>query len=753
MITRLSLIVLVAAAFCVPGIQAAEQPSNVAPTEVRLLVDISGSMKQNDPHNLRSPALSLVARMLPDGSRAGVWTFGRMVNALVPLAPVDGAWRERAVSQVGQIRSVALFTNIGGVLEAASTDLKAGASGEGVHFILLTDGMVDISEEPETNARERARILSEVLTPIKRSGARLHTIALSRNADTSLMRSLALETGGLFSVAESSETLSRIFLQALDQAVPAEQAPIENNAFSIDASVQEFTVLAFVEDGAPAVKLVDPAGHRYQNGEHPPSVRWYQDRGYELITVTAPSNGEWKLEADIQEGSRVTLVTDLTMRVSPLPANFFPGDVLELTAAFYEGEERVTSPDFLSVVDVDVTISNQLDLSGTKRISATEQPPADGFYRDVIQGLPELGRYTVSVTADGKTFRRHFAQQIQLNPPIDVELEGAGDHYRLVVIPRSERILVDRTQVAVSINGPDGSKVIRPLSYEAQARRWGLEIEPFGGEGRYQAQLALDGVVEGGQAFNFRPGPLSLDFPRQASRVGEYRSVLNKEEVGKLTAEVTEAILPASVSAEAPEFTELPPVESLVQEKTGMPSERLRDEPATQSVPPTNRMAIVVGAAAGLGGVLLLIGLGLWLRSRRASADDPEETSKGVAGSEVQVSEPGPEPPVMEEDEAAEVEERVEPGLAEPDLVEPESVQLQSWPEQPSSDEEPGMFSVDDEPEEVDTRTPEEIADAILAENQLLAALDEEEFGMEDLDISDTEVLSDRDNEADNKPV
>src|SRR5690606_74765 len=104
MISRLSLIVLVAAAFCVPGIQAAEQPSNVAPTEVRLLVDISGSMKQNDPHNLRSPALSLVARMLPDGSRAGVWTFGRMVNALVPLAPVDGAWRERAVSQVGQIR-------------------------------------------------------------------------------------------------------------------------------------------------------------------------------------------------------------------------------------------------------------------------------------------------------------------------------------------------------------------------------------------------------------------------------------------------------------------------------------------------------------------------------------------------------------------------------------------------------------------------------------------------------------------------
>src|SRR5690606_4610645 len=114
MISRLSLLVVVMTAFCVPSIQASEQRSDAVTPEVRLLVDISGSMKQNDPHNLRRPALSLVARMLPVGSRAGVWTFGRLVNALVPLAPVDDRWRARAGSQMDQIRSVALFTNIGG---------------------------------------------------------------------------------------------------------------------------------------------------------------------------------------------------------------------------------------------------------------------------------------------------------------------------------------------------------------------------------------------------------------------------------------------------------------------------------------------------------------------------------------------------------------------------------------------------------------------------------------------------------------
>src|SRR5690606_39875363 len=88
MISRLSFLVLATVAFCSPAIQAAAPLSGVPAPEVRLLVDISGSMKQNDPNNLRRPALNLVARLLPDGSRAGVWTFGRMVNPLIPLAPV-----------------------------------------------------------------------------------------------------------------------------------------------------------------------------------------------------------------------------------------------------------------------------------------------------------------------------------------------------------------------------------------------------------------------------------------------------------------------------------------------------------------------------------------------------------------------------------------------------------------------------------------------------------------------------------------
>ena len=36
---------------------------------MRILVDISGSMKQSDPQNLRIPAVNLLLELLPNGSK------------------------------------------------------------------------------------------------------------------------------------------------------------------------------------------------------------------------------------------------------------------------------------------------------------------------------------------------------------------------------------------------------------------------------------------------------------------------------------------------------------------------------------------------------------------------------------------------------------------------------------------------------------------------------------------------------------
>lgn len=89
-------------ALLLPGTLWAQETTKLTLPErpdVRIIVDISGSMKQTDPNNLRQPAVRLLARVLPEGSTAGVWTFGQYVNMLVPHGEVVESWRETAIDR------------------------------------------------------------------------------------------------------------------------------------------------------------------------------------------------------------------------------------------------------------------------------------------------------------------------------------------------------------------------------------------------------------------------------------------------------------------------------------------------------------------------------------------------------------------------------------------------------------------------------------------------------------------------------
>ena len=90
---------------------AVENEGKSQPYDVRIIVDISGSMKNTDPSNLRIPALNLLLELMPEGAQAGIWTFGRYVNNLLPVAPVNDQWRQQAKQAALTINSVCLKTN------------------------------------------------------------------------------------------------------------------------------------------------------------------------------------------------------------------------------------------------------------------------------------------------------------------------------------------------------------------------------------------------------------------------------------------------------------------------------------------------------------------------------------------------------------------------------------------------------------------------------------------------------------------
>ncbi|MBU2875215.1 vWA domain-containing protein, partial [Marinobacter salexigens] len=407
--------------------------------DVRIIVDISGSMKETDPNNLRQPAVRLLARVIPEGSTAGVWTFGQYVNMLVPHGEVTDAWRETAIERSPKINSVALRTNLGKAIEVASDDFVTGGTLENTHFILLTDGKVDISNSADVNQAEEKRILGGVLDALVAKGATFHPVALSEQADAGFLKTLATKSQGSFRVADTAESLNLAFLDALNTAAPQEQIPIEGNAFAVDAGVNEFTALIFRGSaaGAEELELVRPDGETLQQSDQPDNVRWAREAAYDLITIKQPLAGEWRAKGQLGEGSRVTVVSDLRMVAAPIPATFTAESPVDVRVAFFEKEEKVTNSEFLNVMSVTLSLTSEDGRSGSKTLSG-DQPPADGEYSDSISKLPVAGLYRIDVVADGKTFSRKFTATTEflvpegmvepsLESPIDVSMAETAE--------------------------------------------------------------------------------------------------------------------------------------------------------------------------------------------------------------------------------------------------------------------------------------------------------------------------------------
>ncbi|KEF32259.1 hypothetical protein D777_00893 [Marinobacter nitratireducens] len=448
MVMRRFFVILTLTFALTPGILLAQSATDLAlpeQSDVRIIVDISGSMKDTDPNNLRQPAVRLLARMLPEGTTAGVWTFGQYVNMLVPHREVDDPWRESAIIESAKINSVALRTNLGKAIEVASDDYFTKGKLDNTHFILLTDGNVDISDNSAANREEEARILNEVVPGLIARGATFHPVALSDQADANFLKQLADRSGGRFQVAANADALSRAFLEALNAAVPQEQIPLEGNTFTVDGGVEEFTALVFWGQDETRdtreMALIEPDGTTYTVDSSADKVRWARESGYDLVTINKPASGTWSIEGELGEGSRVTVVSDLRMVVSPLPPNFSEENPVELSVAFFEENEKITSPDFLGVINVSLTITAEDGRSGSKALS-DGVPPEDGVYTDTIAKLPAAGLYKIDVIADGKTFARKFSTTTGFTVP-----EAASEVSPAVVDPVDEEPVAEEPAV------------------------------------------------------------------------------------------------------------------------------------------------------------------------------------------------------------------------------------------------------------------------------------------------------------------
>ncbi len=397
-----------------------------AASDVRIVIDVSGSMRENDPANLRVPALKLLTELLPAGAQAGVWAFAQQAEPLIAPGTVDAKWKAAARSAATKIHSRGLFTNVEAALTAATEDWKTPANADDArHVVLLTDGVVDVSADAKESAASRARLLKEGLTRFQVVGAKVNTVALSDKADAELLATIAKGTDGWFEKVDSAETLQRVFLHLFEQAAPPDALPLNGNRFTVDTSVKELTLLVFHAADAAPLELTAPDGQRINQQTAPESVAWRHEQGYDMVTLSAPGAGEWRFNAAADPDNRALIVTDLALSLANTPTNVMPGEPLPVTAKLLEQGRPLNRPDFLALVKADAA---RIAADGASEPVDLRLDESTFAFSGKLLAEQEPGDYTLLVRINGGTFQRELQRRFKVSgPPFSFSIDPAQD--------------------------------------------------------------------------------------------------------------------------------------------------------------------------------------------------------------------------------------------------------------------------------------------------------------------------------------
>jgi uncharacterized protein (TIGR03503 family) len=458
--------------------------------DIRILIDVSESMKINDPSDFRISALKMFNGLVPEGSKAGVWTIDRYVDMAVNWGTVNDAWRQAADVGASAIHSDGIYTNIESGLSRASLGWEEADADTRRSIILVTDGSVSISNDAVTNQVSRQNIITKNLQALKQSGVVIHTVALSNNADESLLKKLALETGGSFQKAEIAQNLHRIFFKTFERVTQPDTVKLTENLFSIDKKIRAITLLIFRQKHS-APTLLYPPGSSPMSSKKPGNSVWRSDAGYDLVTIKNPITGVWTIDADTDQDNRLMVQSDLKLNVTGFIPYMMPGQPVQISVELHDLDNKIIENSLLQFVDFNIAHTG---IDGLEQVSKLESSSAEsdkGQYSYYVENGLEEGTHGFVISADSQIFNRSRRYNIEVQWPVVVRVDPGRDpgNYQLSIRPREAYLDQARLRPSVVLQAPDGNR--QDLALIQVDNDWRADIETDQ-DGVYQAFIKID---------------------------------------------------------------------------------------------------------------------------------------------------------------------------------------------------------------------------------------------------------------------
>ena len=318
--------------------------------DLRLIIDISETALGAEQDLQLGQSLAVLVRLLPEGSRVGIWAFDETVEQLAPVQQIDDSWREAAARALLAVKSRGSGSDIRAALAAASVKMPESDARYDTSIVLISSGRPDVSSSPMTDANAARELIQKRAPELASQGIPVHTVAVSSDADRIFLGSLARLTGGLALRARSSTELARSLLRLLQTISPVSTLPIAKSRFAVDESVDTFTLLFTGENALENVTLYTPVGERITRAQSPSGLHWFGNDRFTLITVNKPEVGVWKFNAPDAERAQVRVQSSLQLQVNPSPDILAVGESIELNLQLSLAGKRldclITSIDF-----------------------------------------------------------------------------------------------------------------------------------------------------------------------------------------------------------------------------------------------------------------------------------------------------------------------------------------------------------------------------------------------------------------------
>ncbi len=406
------------------AVSLASAGSSSTGVDAVLLMDSSGSMAKNDPHELRVPAAKLFMSLLGQNDRIGLISFSDNGYPVLHLTAPGSDNDARILASADKVSSKGVYTNLYAALEKGVNMLgKEGKPGQEKMLVLMSDGKMDVGDSDE-DWKLTQKLQDELLKTIEDRRIKVYTIAFTEASDVDLLKDVAQRSGGLFKLAKNDTDLHDVFSDIFETAKSPDMLPIEGGEFAVDASIEEVTIVASKEREDIRIFLQSPDERKISAADAGDKLRWFQSEHFDMITLQNPQPGKWKLLFSAGK-NRAYIVTNMTLNHNPQQPNLNAGEDmvleswLEQDGKLLDKEAVLTNTRFRINIEAPDGANADFDLYDTGKFG--DKRAADGLYSNILS-YENPGSYRIDIIAEGETFKRQKTVHFEVAPrPADLK--------------------------------------------------------------------------------------------------------------------------------------------------------------------------------------------------------------------------------------------------------------------------------------------------------------------------------------------